>query len=307
MTYDEMFSSPSSSASSTTSSEPLKGNEQNDDVLTLYVRAGCDNKKYGACPFCQRIFMVLMLKAATSKSKAIEQYLIMSLQKTAFLFSASLKFKVATVPKTILPSEFKRHGLRNLPAIIHGEEAIDTVEEIVDYIESEFPDPPQESDFGLCQTDVAVDRLARNFFSKFCYYIKAVSKDSTALDAELRRLDTYLTENCYDRRFACGNRLSHLDCELLPKLHHMRVAAAKLKRFEIPASYAGLWRYLNHAYNEECFVKSCPPDQEIVLHWADRPDTPNLSYEERSGLTRNAHLPRFSFDVPAIATLINLP
>jgi hypothetical protein len=37
------------------------------DVLTLYVRAGCDNVKYGACPFCQRIFMVLMMKAATNR------------------------------------------------------------------------------------------------------------------------------------------------------------------------------------------------------------------------------------------------
>lgn len=34
-----------------------------DSVLTLYVRAGCDNRKYGACPFCQRIFMLLMLKS----------------------------------------------------------------------------------------------------------------------------------------------------------------------------------------------------------------------------------------------------
>ena len=33
------------------------------EVLTLYVRAGCDNRKYGACPFCQRIFMLLMLKS----------------------------------------------------------------------------------------------------------------------------------------------------------------------------------------------------------------------------------------------------
>ena len=37
-------------------------------------------------------------------------------------FSAPLKFKVATVPKSGLPPEFKYHGLRNLPAIIHGEE-----------------------------------------------------------------------------------------------------------------------------------------------------------------------------------------
>ena len=36
------------------------------EVLTLYVRAGCDNRKYGACPFCQRIFMLLMLKSASN-------------------------------------------------------------------------------------------------------------------------------------------------------------------------------------------------------------------------------------------------
>ena len=72
MTYDDFVSSsPSSSASSTVSSDHHHRGagmmEDDDDVLTLYVRAGCDNKKYGACPFCQRIFMVLMLKAATSK------------------------------------------------------------------------------------------------------------------------------------------------------------------------------------------------------------------------------------------------
>ena len=42
------------------------------DVLTLYVRAGCDNRKYGACPFCQRIFMLLMLKQAQGGKPAFE-------------------------------------------------------------------------------------------------------------------------------------------------------------------------------------------------------------------------------------------
>ena len=45
----------------------------------------------------------------------------------------------------------------------------------------------------------------------------------------------------------------------------MRVAVARLKRFEIPASYVGIWRYLNNAYNEDAFQKSCPPDQERFI------------------------------------------
>ena len=46
-------------------------------------------------------------------------------------------------------------------------QGIDTVEEIVDYIESEFPTPVLCADYSP-----AIDRLTRNLFSKFCYYIK---------------------------------------------------------------------------------------------------------------------------------------
>ena len=49
----------------------------------------------------------------------------------------------------------------------------------------------------------------------------------------------------------------------------MRVAVARLKRFEIPASYVGIWRYLNNAYNEDAFQKSCPPDQERLRTFID--------------------------------------
>ena len=68
--------------------------------------------------------------------------------------------------------------------------------------------------------------------------------------------------------------------------------------------YIGIWRYLNNAYNDDIFQKSCPPDQEIILHWASRPDTPKLSYDLYTSLTRNS--PRFSFDVPAVAIPVNL-
>ena len=67
------------------------------DMLTLYVRSGFDGKKYGACPFSQRVFMVLMMKASRS----------------------NIQFIVATVPTGRPPDEFKKHGLRNLPAIIY--------------------------------------------------------------------------------------------------------------------------------------------------------------------------------------------
>ena len=44
--------------------------------------------------------------------------------------------------------------------------------------------------------------------------------------------------------------------------------------------------------------------QEIVLHWADRPDTPSISLDNHSMLTRE--IPKFSFDIPAVAVPVNI-
>ena len=229
-----------------------------------------------------------------------------------------MRFRVATVPSSRLPEEFKHHGLRNLPAIIHGRHvAIDTVEEISEYIESAFPTQfrHQNDDIeGISIVDAntlastskhneEVDKLARNFFSKFCFFIKSVARDPTSLKTDLKRLDDHL-QHQPECKYMFGNNLTKLDCEVLPKLHHLRVAAFHLKRFEIPLTFTGIWRYLNNAYNDEIFFRTCPPDQEIVLHWASRPDTPSLSYEEYSSLTR--YTAKFSFDVPALAIPITL-
>ena len=54
-----------------------------------------------------------------------------------------------------------------------------------------------------------VDLLARNFFSKFCFYIKSVSRDSVALSSELKRLDAHLSK--LDTKFFFGDTLTRFD------------------------------------------------------------------------------------------------
>lgn len=246
------------------------------EILTLYVRSGFDGKKYGACPACQRVFMVLMLKAADPRS--------------------NIQFLVATVSPGRPPLEFKTHGLRNLPAVIYKNDALDTVEEIIEYIDNKVPYPNISFDSNIAES------VVRDFFSKFCYFIKSVSRDSHALEQSLSRLDQFLYH--LPTSFLNGNSLSHLDCEILPKLHHLRVASAVLKGYHIPASLTCVWRYLHQGYNTLVFSKSCPPDQEIVLHWADRPDTPSISIEDHNTLTRE--IPKFSFDIPAVAVPVKV-
>ena len=63
----------------------------------------------------------------------------------------------------------------------------------------------------------------RNLFSKFCFFIKGVANTPAALIRELSKIDDYLA-NC-GSKFLGGDGLTHADCLLLPRLHHVRVAA----------------------------------------------------------------------------------
>ena len=157
-----------------------------------FYRSGFDGKKYGACPACQRVFMVLMMKAARPAP------------------GPRLQFLVATVPPGRPPMQLKRHGLRNLPAIIYRlmstktpsdlpvfvpssilqitmfhfrsiydsrKDALDTVEEIIDYIDMKVPHPNIASDNNKAES------VTRDFFSKFCFFIKVIIRMSLIISA----------------------------------------------------------------------------------------------------------------------------
>lgn len=234
--------------------------------VTLFVKAGDDGKRYGACPFCQRLFMLLLVKASEGQ----------------------LHFQVATINLAKPADLFRKLGLRRVPAVRHGDTALDNVDEMIQYLDEKFPSPI------LTYNNVDAEKTCKDVFQKFCFYIKEVSKDSTQLQAELSRIDEYLANNGF--KFLCANHMTHLDCELLPKLHHIRVASKALKGFIISPGLKHLWNYLSRAYKEEIFVKSCPSDQEIIVHWADKPETPNLSMEARARMAKEQ--PTYAFSTP---------
>ena len=72
-----------------------------------------------------------------------------------------LRFKVATVPPGRPPDELKQQGVRNLPAVIIRSEACDTVEEMIDLIETTFPLPDARLE------NSPAEPATRDFFSKF--------------------------------------------------------------------------------------------------------------------------------------------
>uniref|UniRef100_T1JKS1 CLIC N-terminal domain-containing protein n=1 Tax=Strigamia maritima TaxID=126957 RepID=T1JKS1_STRMM len=237
--------------------------------IKLFVKAGADGQRYGACPLCQRAFMVLVLKSQSTK----------------------FDFRVITVNLAKPLDEFRDLGLKRLPALAHGDRTCDTVDDIVQYIDDNFVN------VDLSYDNIAAENACKNFFSKFCFFVKEVSKDSAHLLSELHKLNEYLSSS--DKAFLCGEQICHLDCEVLPKLQHIRVAARSLKDFNVPNNFSAVWRYLYNAYNSKCFIDTCPSDQEIILHWSDKPETPNLSLEQRANLSKEPA--KFSYDVPAFA------
>ncbi|CAM1323664.1 CLIC6 (predicted) [Pycnogonum litorale] len=235
--------------------------------VLLFVKSGADGKRYGACPFCQRIFMILLLKASAK----------------------ALKFKVATVNIVKPPEQFKKLGLRRLPALVCGDATHEIVDDIVQFLDESFP-----TEDLLKYNDQDAEIAVKNLFSKFCFFVKEVTKDSNQLQIELDKLNCFLSTK--DHKFLCGDHPTHLDCEVLPKLQHVRIASRALKNFEFGPELEHLWKYLQKAYASEAFTKSCPSDQEIILHWADKPETPKLTLEQHNQLCKAT--PIFTTSVP---------
>ncbi|VDK45137.1 unnamed protein product [Anisakis simplex] len=229
------------------------------EPVDLWVKAGSDGVRLGGDPLCQQIFMILIEKSLHPES--------------------GLKFNVKTINEAKPPPEFRQAGLRHAPALQHGDDfTYSHPDEIIEYIDRTFPLPSFKSDNPNAQQ--ATDDL----FRAFAFFIKEVSTDSKALEAELTRLDSYLGET--ETNFLTSDDLKHIDFYVLPRLHTIRIAASALKQYEIPHHLRHLWAYMKRGYQTDAFKKSCPCDQEIILYWADRPDTPNLTSQKRSQLYR---------------------
>jgi len=234
--------------------------------LILFVRAGKDGESFGGCPFCHRMFMILLMKANAGE----------------------LTFTVQTVNMSKAPTDFKKIASR-LPVVMHGSEIISDPDECIQYVDEHFPYPPMAYD------NSKANDACMNVFSKFSFYIKDVAHSSAPLLAELRRLNSYLEQAPH--KFLCRDVPDHLDCMMLPKIQHIRVVAKAYKDFDIPTEFRGLWRYLANAYHYDVFRKTCPSDQEIVYHWSCKPELPRL--EKKKAMLYSPEQPaRYSVDVP---------
>ena len=55
--------------------------------------------------------------------------------------------------------------------------------------------------------------------------------------------------------YLLGNSMTEYDCELLPRLHHLRIIGHYLLSFDIPHNLVYLWHYLSTGYRTAAFSK----------------------------------------------------
>ncbi|XP_064304268.1 chloride intracellular channel protein 5 isoform X1 [Phalacrocorax carbo] len=235
-------------------------NFQEEYGIFLFVKAGIDGESIGNCPFSQRLFMILWLKGVV--------------------------FNVTTVDLKRKPADLHNLAPGTHPPFLtfNGEVKTD-VNKIEEFLEETLAPPKYPK---LAAKHRESNTAGIDIFSKFSAYIKNTKQqDNAALERglvkALKKLDDYLRtplpeeidadsteeEKVSKRKFLDGDDLTLADCNLLPKLHVVKIVAKKYRNFEFPTEMTGLWRYLKNAYARDEFTNTCAADKEIEQAYAD--------------------------------------
>lgn len=250
---------PSLWGSNMTDSPPANG-EGKDPEIELFVKAGVDGESIGNCPFSQRLFMILWLKGVV--------------------------FNVTTVDLKRKPADLHNLAPGTHPPFLtfNGEVKTD-INKIEEFLEETLSPPKYPR---LAAKHRESNAAGIDIFSKFSAFIKNTKQqDNTNLERgltkALKKLDDYLRnplpeeidaatteeEKVSKRKFLDGDELTLADCNLLPKLHVVKVVTKKYRNYEFPAEMTGLWRYLKNAYARDEFINTCAADKEIEIAYAD--------------------------------------
>ncbi|XP_076008595.1 chloride intracellular channel protein 5a [Genypterus blacodes] len=232
--------------------------EDKDPDIELFVKAGSDGESIGNCPFSQRLFMILWLKGVV--------------------------FNVTTVDLKRKPTDL--HNLApgtHPPFLTFQGEVLTDVNKIEEYLEVMLAPPKYPK---LAAKNRESNTAGNDIFARFSAYVKNTRPDKhraleKSLNKALAKLDRYLMDALPDevqvgrpieesnRKYLDGDEVTLSDCNLLPKLHVVKVVSKKFRNYDIPSEFRGVWRYLGNAYARDEFTNTCAADVEIELAYKD--------------------------------------
>ncbi|KAF8365548.1 exc-4 [Pristionchus pacificus] len=260
-------------------------------LLELYVKAsGIDSRRIGACLFCQEFWMELY----------------------ALYEIGVARVEVKTV--NVNSEAFKKNFLGAQPPIM--------IEEDKQYtdnrdIEGRIFHLAKEYNVPLFEKDPAVEKRIESLYRNFKLFVRAktdfdkgkkdlqVPSDIESLPAaikihynriveQLASIDQLLSDR--QTRYLLGPSMTEYDCELMPRLHHIRIIGQRLLGFDIPHSLTHLWNYVLTAYRTAAFIESCPADQDILHHYKEQLNLFTNQRETLQSPTKTHTLPETVLD-----------
>uniref|UniRef100_A0A8C0KIS6 Chloride intracellular channel 5 n=1 Tax=Canis lupus dingo TaxID=286419 RepID=A0A8C0KIS6_CANLU len=206
-----------------TDSATANGDDR-DPEIELFVKAGIDGESIGNCPFSQRLFMILWLKGVV--------------------------FNVTTVDLKRKPADLHNLAPGTHPPFLtfNGDVKTD-VNKIEEFLEEALA---PEKYPKLAAKHRESNTAGIDIFSKFSAYIKNTKQQNNAalergLTRALKKLDDYLNNPLPEeidanthgdedkrsrRKFLDGDELTLADCNLLPKLHVVKVRQLNLQALQ---------------------------------------------------------------------------
>lgn len=194
--------------------------------------------------------------------------------------------KVTTVDMQKPPPDFRTNFEATPPPIlIDNGLAVLENEKIERHIMKNVP-----GGHNLFVQDKEVATLIENLYSKLkLLLLKKDDVSTNNLMSHLRKINAHLQRN--NQRFLTGDTMCCFDCELMPRLQHIRVAGKYFMDFDIPVELAALWRYMYHMYQLDAFTQSCPADQDIINHYKLQQGMKMKKHEELETPTFTTSIP----------------
>lgn len=222
--------------------------------IELIIKASTiDGRRKGACIFCQEYFMDL--------------YLLAELK--------TISLKITTVDMKRPPADFRSNFEAAQPPILIDNGVAVLENDIIErHIMKNIP-----GGHNLFVPDQEVSKKIENLYSKFKHML--MKRDETSknnLTNTLMRINEMLGSK--GTRFLTGDTMCCFDCELMPKLQHIRVAGSFFCDFEIPASLTHLWTYIREMYQLDAFTQSNPADQDIINIYKNQQGVKSVKHEE---------------------------
>lgn len=235
-------------------------NNSNKPLLELYVKAsGIDNRRIGACIFCQEFWMELYA--------LYELGFVRVEVKTVNINSEAFKQKFLGAQPPIM--EEPERG------IIYSDNR--EIEGRIFHLSAEF-------DVPLFEKDEPTDKVLSDFYRNFKILLQAKANrqkgkiqnlpshfetTKAKMVDQLSAIDRLLQQR--KSRYLTGDNMTQNDCELMPRLHHLRICGQRLlDGFDIPHDLIYLWNYVLTTYRTAAFSESCPADQDIIHHYKEQ-------------------------------------